>query len=81
MKTLAKSHVCNHCVTGDKIFQNIVIGLGKLPGLSRNGPLILDPQMKRTMTCLTVLKRDVSKLSGPTTTFNDTLTLGAVRPN
>ena len=38
MKTLAKYHVCNHCVIGEKTFQNILIGHGKLPGLSRNGP-------------------------------------------
>ena len=33
MKTLAKYHVCNHCVIGEKTFQNILIALGKLPGL------------------------------------------------
>ena len=38
MKTLAKYHVCNHCVIGEKTFKNILIGPGKLPGLSRNGP-------------------------------------------
>ena len=38
MNTLAKYHVCNHCVIGEKMFQNILIGPGKLPGLSRNGP-------------------------------------------
>ena len=43
--------------------------------------LILDPRMRRTMTCLTVLRRDVSKLSGPTKTFNDTLTSGAINSN
>ena len=26
MKTLAKYHVCNHCVIGDKTFKNILIG-------------------------------------------------------
>ena len=39
MKTLAKYHVCNHCVIGEKTFKNILIGPGKLPGLSRNGHL------------------------------------------
>ena len=39
MITLAKYHVCNHCVIGKKTFQNILIGPGKLPGLSRNGSL------------------------------------------
>ena len=39
MKTLAKYHVCNHCAIGEKTFKNILIGPGKLPGLSRNGPL------------------------------------------
>ena len=39
MKTLAKNHVCNHCVIGEKTFQSIVIGPSKLPGLLRNGPL------------------------------------------
>ena len=38
METLAKYHVCNHCVIGEKTFKNILIGPGKLPGLSRNGP-------------------------------------------
>ena len=38
MKTLTKYHVCNHCVSGEKTFQNILIGPGELPGLSRNGP-------------------------------------------
>ena len=37
MKTLAKYHVCNHCVVGEKTFKNILIGPGKLPRLSRNG--------------------------------------------
>ena len=39
MKTLAKCGVCNHYLFGEKTFQNILIGPGKLPGLSRNGPL------------------------------------------
>ena len=39
-KTFAKYHVCNHCVIGEKTFKNILIGPGKLPGLSRNGPQI-----------------------------------------
>ena len=39
MKTLAKCHACNHCVIGEKTFENILIGPNKLPGLSRNGPL------------------------------------------
>ena len=38
MKILAKHHVCNHCVIGKKTFKNILMGPGKLPGLSRNGP-------------------------------------------
>ena len=37
MKTLAKCHVFNHCVIGEKTFQNKLIGPGKLPGLSKNG--------------------------------------------
>ena len=37
MKTLAKNHVCNHFVIGEKTFKNILIGPGKLPRLSRNG--------------------------------------------
>ena len=28
------------CVIGEKTFKNIVIGPGKLPGLSRNGPQV-----------------------------------------
>ena len=40
MKTLAKCHACNHCVIGEKTFKNILIGPGKLPGLSRNGPQV-----------------------------------------
>ena len=44
MKTLAKNHVCNHCVIGEKTFQNILIGPGKLPGLSRNGPQVWSPE-------------------------------------
>ena len=39
MKTVAKYHVCNHCVIGVKTFKSILIGPGKLPELSRNGPL------------------------------------------
>ena len=39
MNTLAKYHVCNHSVIGEKTFQNTLIGPRKLPGLSRNGPL------------------------------------------
>ena len=52
METLAKYHVCNHCVIGEKTFKNILFGPGarfskvpentgpdKLTGLSRNGPL------------------------------------------
>ena len=38
MKTLATYHVCNHSEIGEKTFENILIGPGKLPGLSRNGP-------------------------------------------
>ena len=37
MKILAKYHACNHCVIGENTFKNILIGPGKLPGLSRNG--------------------------------------------
>ena len=39
MKTLAKYHVCNRCVIGEKTFKNILNGPGKLPGLSRKGAL------------------------------------------
>ena len=39
MKTLAKYHVCNHCLIGEKTFKNTFIGPGKLPGLSRNRSL------------------------------------------
>ena len=28
MKTSAKNHVCNHCVIGEKLFKNILIGPG-----------------------------------------------------
>ena len=38
MKTLARYHVCNHCLIGDKTFKNELTGPDKLPGLSRNGP-------------------------------------------
>ena len=38
MATLATNHFCNHCVISEKTYQNILIGPGKLPGLSRNGP-------------------------------------------
>ena len=41
MKTLAKYHVCNSCVIGEKTFKNILIGPDKLPGLSRKGPMNL----------------------------------------
>ena len=44
MKTLAKYHVCNHCVIGEKTFKNILIGPGKLPGLSTNGPQVYPTQ-------------------------------------
>ena len=40
MKTLAKYHVGNYGVIGEKTFKNILIGPGKLLGLSRNGPLV-----------------------------------------
>ena len=40
MKTLAKNHVSDHCVIGEKIFKNILTEPGKLPGLSRNGPCV-----------------------------------------
>ena len=40
MKTMAKYNACDHCVIGEKTFKNIIIGPGKLPGLSRNGPLV-----------------------------------------
>ena len=32
MKILAKYHVCNHCVIGEKTSKNILIGPGKLTG-------------------------------------------------
>ena len=38
MKTLAKYHVSNRFVIGEKTFKNILIGPDNLPGLSRNGP-------------------------------------------
>ena len=38
MKTLAKCHICNHCVIGEKTCKNTVIGPDKLPELWRNGP-------------------------------------------
>ena len=46
MKILAKNHICNHRVIGAKTFNNILIGSGKLPGLSRNGagPIRLSEQ-------------------------------------
>ena len=37
MKALAKYHVSNHWIIGDKTFKNILIGPDNLPGLSRNG--------------------------------------------
>ena len=39
MKTLAKYHACNDCVIGEKTFKNILIGPGKLTGVSRNESL------------------------------------------
>ena len=42
MKILAKYHVCNHCVIGEKTLKNILTGPGKLPGLSRNGSRALE---------------------------------------
>ena len=39
MKTLAKYHVSNHCVIGEKTFKNVLIGPDKLPGLLGNGHL------------------------------------------
>ena len=39
MKSLPEYHVSNHCVIGKKSFTNILIGPGKLLGLSRNGSL------------------------------------------
>ena len=41
MKTLAKYHVCNHFIIGQKTLKNILIGPGKLAALSRNEPLVL----------------------------------------
>ena len=38
MKTLSKYHLCNHCIIGEKAFKKILIGPGKLPGLSRKRP-------------------------------------------
>ena len=32
MKTLAKNHVCDYCVIGEKTFNNILIGPGKFIG-------------------------------------------------
>ena len=39
MKTLPKYRVCNHSVIDENTFQNLLTGPGKLPGLSKNGPL------------------------------------------
>ena len=49
MKTLAKYHVFNHCVTGENTFKNKLIGPGKLPGLSRNGPQACVSQNSREL--------------------------------
>ena len=49
MKTLAKYHVCNHFVIGEKTFEYILIGPGKLPGLLRNGPLIFKEARNRAV--------------------------------
>ena len=49
MKTLAKYYVCNHCLTGKKTFTNILIRPSKLPGLSRNGPLIRNRNTNRRL--------------------------------
>ena len=38
---MAKYHVCNACVIGEKTFKNILIGPDKLLGLSRNRPMNL----------------------------------------
>ena len=38
MKTLAKYHVYNRCLIGEKNILKFFIEPGKLPGLSRNGP-------------------------------------------
>ena len=35
---MAKYYAFSHCLTGEKTFKNKLIGPGKLPGLSRNGP-------------------------------------------
>ena len=48
MKTLAKYHVCNRYVIGGKTFNNILIGPGKLPGLSRNAPQEREPTANLT---------------------------------
>ena len=40
MKILAKYHACNRRKRVEKACKNILIGPGKLPGLSRNRPLI-----------------------------------------
>ena len=37
---MAKYHVCNYFVIGEKTFKNILIGPDNLPGLSRNGLLV-----------------------------------------
>ena len=50
MKTLAKYHICNHCVIGEKTFKNILIGPGKLPGLSRNGPQAIALRLQENIT-------------------------------
>ena len=42
---MAKDHVCNHCVIGEKTFKNILIELEKLQRLSSNGPQ-LDRSLK-----------------------------------
>ena len=41
MRTLAKYHVYNHRVIGEKTFKNILIGPGKLAGL--RGPFLERP--------------------------------------
>ena len=42
MKTLAKYRVSNHCVIVEKKIKNILIGPGKLPGVSRNGSALCE---------------------------------------
>ena len=53
MKILAKNRVCNHFAIGEKTFKNILMGPGKLRGLSRNGPLAVLPSIRRKLVRVT----------------------------